>query len=88
MIVSSFQWDLEDPKLLVCHLKPVPVSKDNKEAGSKESAIVVLWTSSEKGVLLHEVRIVDKSKTIIKFKKRKGKTYYIQIKKVRCQKIL
>lgn len=55
-IVSSFQWDLEDPKLLVSHVKPVPVSKEQKDSSNRDNSyVVVLWTSNEKGILLHEV---------------------------------
>ncbi|KAL0273238.1 UNVERIFIED_CONTAM: hypothetical protein PYX00_005959 [Menopon gallinae] len=54
-IVSSFEWDCNDPKLLVCHLKVIPTTKNDKAAYNKEDYAAMLWTSDEKGILLHEI---------------------------------
>ncbi|KAK6625633.1 hypothetical protein RUM43_005932 [Polyplax serrata] len=52
-IISSFEWDAEDPKLIVCHAKSTPFS--TQETPTKESSAVLLWSSNEKGLLVHEV---------------------------------
>lgn len=56
-IVSSFQWDAEDPKLLVCHAKSTPFPAKKQDTNAKESSAILLWVSNERGLLVHEVSL-------------------------------